>query len=78
MLPAARREDEAAAGTTAAAASEDDISCMQAHPHSESKLNAGTIAAAGCYVCQHIDLSRAHRSADADAYCVEDPSGCRG
>lgn len=75
MLPAARREDEAAA-----AASEDDISCMQAHPHSESKLNAGTIAAAaaGCYVCQHIDLSRAHRSADADAYCVEDPSGCRG
>jgi hypothetical protein len=75
MLPAARREDEAAA-----AASEDDISCMQAHPHSESKLNAGTIAVAapGCYVCQHIDLSRAHRSADADAYCVEDPSGCRG
>ena len=33
---------------------------MQAHPHSESRLNAGTIAAtACCYVCQHIDLSRA-------------------
>ena len=50
-----------AADTAAAAASKDDVSCMQAHPHSESKLDAGTIAAASacCYVCQHIDLSRA-------------------